>query len=111
MSYYPIHHLATKTHTAETIHAAHPNTTAIMDGDLYAVGAETEVKAIAARIADSLPATPRGTITDKQVTYILSLLGNRDEGGFYNGPTTLAGIQAMSRQDASLYIDSLSGNY
>ena len=53
------------------------------------------------------PATPR------QVAFIMRLIdqGRHKEGGFYNGPTECDQIAAMGRKDASMYIDSLLGNY
>ena len=53
--------------------------------------------------------------TDRQVSYILSLLGSRtrsgEEGGFMSGPTTAAGVRKLTRQQASTYITSLKGQY
>lgn len=51
--------------------------------------------------------------TEKQVAYILRLLaqGAADEGGFMSGPRDRAGIAAMTRRQASAYIDSLTGRY
>ncbi|MGN8718585.1 hypothetical protein ACTQ43_12865 [Segatella copri] len=55
----------------------------------------------------------RGTITDTQIATILDLVaaGAHEEGGFYAGPTTEAGVRAMSRDDAATYITSLTGRY
>ncbi|MFE7485518.1 hypothetical protein [Streptomyces sp. NPDC057552] len=58
----------------------------------------------------------KGTLaTPRQVEYILQLLIARQRsgegGGFYTGPTTQAGIELMSKAEASLYIDSLKGTY
>ncbi|MGO5328690.1 hypothetical protein ACTQ0G_13125 [Oscillospiraceae bacterium LCP21S3_A1] len=55
----------------------------------------------------------RGTITDTQIATILDLIadGAHEEGGFYSGPTTEAGVRAMSRDDAATYITSLTGRY
>ena len=51
--------------------------------------------------------------TPRQVEYIMALIarGAREEGGFYNGPTTREKVAMMDRKSASLYIDSLKGNY
>lgn len=53
--------------------------------------------------------------TPKQVDYILQLLARRDRvgegGGFFYGPTDRAGIEEMSKADASAYITSLKGDY
>lgn len=53
--------------------------------------------------------------TERQVEYILKLLAARERqgegGGFMAGPTDRAGIERMSAADASMYIDSLKGNY
>ncbi|MFJ6215072.1 hypothetical protein ACIQGZ_17310 [Streptomyces sp. NPDC092296] len=55
------------------------------------------------------PATPR------QVAHILQLLAHRarngDGAGFMTGPTGRAGIEAMTVDEASTYIDSLEENY
>lgn len=54
-----------------------------------------------------IPATPA------QVSYIMSLIhrGAHQEGGFMFGPTTPAGVAALSKGVASLYITSLTGRY
>ena len=67
--------------------------------------AEAERKALAAEKGPL--ATPR------QVDYIWSLIcqGRHEEGGFYNGPTTLDGIRRMTKASASIYINSLTDNY
>ncbi|MFD9004444.1 hypothetical protein ACFV0T_26385 [Streptomyces sp. NPDC059582] len=53
--------------------------------------------------------------TPRQVAYILTLLERRqhsgDGGGFFYGPTSQAGIEELSKREASTYIDSLTGNY
>jgi hypothetical protein len=53
--------------------------------------------------------------TPKQVDYILQLLARRERtgegGGFFYGPTDRAGIEEMSKVDASTYITSLKGDY
>ena len=55
----------------------------------------------------------RGTITAAQVERIMDLIdtGAHEEGGHYSGPTTRAGVEAMSREDAATYIDSLTDQY
>lgn len=59
--------------------------------------------------------SPRGSVSDAQVALIHKLLikkirsGTND--GFMTGPTTRAGILSLSREQASAYINSLSGNY
>lgn len=88
--------------------------------DVPAIEAPAEVVA-AAEVATPVAApavttaTPvaRGTITEAQATYILRLIsrGAHEEGGFFAGPTDAAGVYAMSREDASLYIDSLTDRY
>lgn len=73
--------------------------------DAAEAAAEAERKAL---IAEKGPlATPR------QVDYIWSLIcqGRHEEGGFYNGPTTLDGIRRMTKASASIYINSLTDNY
>ncbi|MFC8723785.1 hypothetical protein [Streptomyces bacillaris] len=56
-----------------------------------------------------------GLATDRQVDYILRLLTARrrsgEGGGFFDGPTDRAGIEQLTRADASTYINSLTGNY
>ncbi|WP_333757977.1 hypothetical protein [Streptomyces sp. ISBFB 2968] len=53
--------------------------------------------------------------TPRQVDYILSLLSTRREtgegGGFFTGPTDRAGIETLSKREASSYITSLKGDY
>lgn len=53
--------------------------------------------------------------TPRQVEYILQLLTAREYsgegGGFYYGPKDRAGIEEMSKGEASTYITSLKGDY
>lgn len=78
---------------------------------------ETPAERVA--IAPPTPAEPvetvtaRGTITDTQAATILDLIadGAHEEGGYYAGPTTRAGVLALSREDATHYITSLRGEY
>lgn len=53
--------------------------------------------------------------TPRQVDYILQLLGRRERsgegGGFFYGPTDRAGIETLSKAEASTYITSLKGDY
>jgi hypothetical protein len=53
--------------------------------------------------------------TPRQVDFILKLLARRERtgegGGFFYGPTDSAGIEEMSKADASTYITSLKGDY
>ena len=71
----------------------------------------------AAKTAAAAPAArrPEPMATERQAGYILSLLARRsrdgDGGGFYSGPTDRAGILAMTRSDASAYINSLTDQY
>lgn len=58
----------------------------------------------------------KGTLaTPRQVEYIEQLVAIRQRsgegGGFFLGPTDRAGIEELSKAEASLYIDSLKGNY
>lgn len=64
------------------------------------------------RIAEARAPKP-GIASEAQIRYILRLIaqGRRDEGGFYNGPRDAAGIAALTRIEASTYIDSLTGQY
>lgn len=62
------------------------------------------------------PAAPRpGCASERQINYILRLLADRrrsgEAGGFFYGPTTRSGIAQLSRNEASTYIDSLTGSY
>ncbi|MET8661665.1 hypothetical protein [Streptomyces griseus] len=56
-----------------------------------------------------------GLATDRQVELILSLLSERrrtgDGGGFQTGPVDRPGIEKLTREQASTYIDSLKGAY
>ena len=58
-------------------------------------------------------AHPETPATPAQVSYIMSLIhrGAHQEGGFMVGPTTPAGVAALSKGVASLYITSLTGRY
>ena len=51
----------------------------------------------------------------RQVDYIMSLLARRQRDGattgFMSGPTTRQGVEALSRREASTYIDSLTERY
>lgn len=82
-----------------------------------AVEAEAEAVEVVEQAAPAAPtaveAPVRGTATDAQVARIMHLIadGAHEEGGFYAGPTTRAEIEGMSCDEASLYIDSLTGNY
>lgn len=53
--------------------------------------------------------------TVRQVDYILQLLAVRERtgegGGFFYGPTDRAGIEELSKAEASTYITSLKGDY
>jgi hypothetical protein len=53
--------------------------------------------------------------TARQVDYILQLLTVRartgEGGGFFQGPTDRAGIEELSKAEASTYITSLKGDY
>lgn len=53
--------------------------------------------------------------TPRQVEYILQLLAARERsgegGGFFSGPTDRAGVETLSKGEASTYITSLKGDY
>ena len=53
--------------------------------------------------------------TPRQVNYILDLLAQRDRDGdasrVLHGPTDEAGVEQLTRSEASTYIDSLKGDY
>lgn len=93
----------------------------------HAAGAEERIQAKAAtdaaeavkearkrRLAE-LRATRGELATPRQVDYILQLLAYRERtgegGGFMYGPTDRAGVEEMSKADASMYITSLKGDY
>ncbi|MEU5157270.1 hypothetical protein [Glycomyces sp. NPDC021274] len=71
-------------------------------------------EAHAARRAE-LTAQKGELATPRQIDYIMSLLAQREisgeGGGFYYGPTTRAGVEEMSKAEASVYIRSLTGDY
>lgn len=71
----------------------------------------TDNPAAATPAAPAPAAGPKATA--KQVALIEKLLReNRDdEGGFMAGPRDRAGIAALTRRQASTYIDSLLGRY
>ena len=75
------------------------------------------VEAAAAKWARAMAPRPAATgplATERQVSYILTLLarGAGDEGGYISGgPTTRDQIARMTRRQASDYIDSLTGRY
>lgn len=76
----------------------------------------TDIAVRADEIADAQEAAHQQNLaTTRQVDYILSLLATRhrdgDASGFYRGPTDRAGIERMTRSEASTYIDSLKGEY
>lgn len=82
---------------------------------------EQRISALEARAAETAERkatrerATQGLATDRQISYILDLLARRrrngDGGGFMIGPTDRAGIAAMTRQDASAYINSLTEDY
>lgn len=80
---------------------------------------DARLDGIAARadaVADAQEAARQQNLaTPRQVDYILSLLAGRrrdgDTSGFMTGPTDRAGIEQMTRSEASTYIDSLKGAY
>ncbi|WP_338683979.1 hypothetical protein QD712_25940 [Streptomyces acidiscabies] len=59
--------------------------------------------------------TTQGLATQSQIDYILNLLARRtrtgEGGGFFDGPADRAGIAALSRSEASAYVNSLKGEY
>lgn len=73
-----------------------------------------EEKAQAERAATEAEAQARGPLaTDRQVSYIMSLLAQTDGQNFSwftAGPTDPAEIAKMTRRDASTYIDALKNN-
>ncbi|MBF9011270.1 hypothetical protein [Corynebacterium phoceense] len=77
--------------------------------------AKVEKAATATKVtAETTTAPTAGNLaTPRQVEYIMTLIarGAHEEGGFYSGPTTREKVAMMDRKSASLYIDSLKGNY
>ncbi|MFI2577687.1 hypothetical protein ACH5AJ_36440 [Streptomyces rochei] len=61
------------------------------------------------------PAQPARPATTRQVNHIMTLLDRRarsgDGGGFMTGPTTRAGVEGLTAEEASTYIDSLTETY
>lgn len=53
----------------------------------------------------------RGTITDSQISYIMSLIEDDAHMGLHvDGPDTEAGVRAMSKAEASAYIQAMLDN-
>lgn len=77
--------------------------------------AEAAVREARAAQLDEIRRTKGELATPKQVEYIVQLLAARERsgegGGFFYGPTDRAGIEEMSKIDASSYITSLKGDY
>ncbi|MEU3978365.1 hypothetical protein [Streptomyces bacillaris] len=73
-------------------------------------GEEATIRRLLAERHDAL-----GLATPRQVEYILGLLAERgrsgEGGGFMTGPTDRAGIEKLTSDAASRYIDSLKGTY
>ena len=74
-------------------------------------------KLAADKAAETVKAAPvaGSQITERQISFIMSLLGRRERsgeaGGFMAGPTTREGVARLTRNQASSYIDSLTGRY
>jgi hypothetical protein len=83
----------------------------------HAASTERAVLTAAAEAAGITPppAPDAPLATEAQVNYIIRLLDQRrrtgEGGGFYSGPTGRPQIAALTRQEASLYIRSLKGDY
>lgn len=77
--------------------------------------AESAVREARTAQLDELRRTKGELATPRQVDYILQLLVGRERsgegGGFYYGPTGRAGIEEMTKGEASLFITSLKGDY
>jgi hypothetical protein len=67
------------------------------------------------RAINGQPPTSAPRATPRQVDYIFNLLAQRAAsgvaGGFMTGPTDRAGIEAMTKSEASIYITSLTEDY
>lgn len=82
--------------------------------DAIAAAEAAVQEARAAQLAEA--ARTKGPLaTERQVDYIMQLLAHREYsgegGGFYYGPTDRAGVEMMSKLEASSYITSLKGDY
>lgn len=84
------------------------------EADAIAAAEATVREACEAQLAEAR-ATKGPLATPRQVDYILNLLAQRERtgegGGFFYGPTDRAGIELLSKSDASTYITSLKGDY
>ncbi|MFD8839801.1 hypothetical protein [Streptomyces griseofuscus] len=84
------------------------------EADAIAAAEATVREARQQQLAE-LQASKGALATPRQVDYILQLLARRERtgegGGFFYGPTDRAGIEEMSKADASTYISSLKGDY
>ncbi|WP_103512938.1 helix-turn-helix domain-containing protein [Streptomyces sp. SM13] len=79
-------------------------------------GAEAAVREARAEQLATIRATKGELATPRQVDFILQLLAERkwsgEGGGFVvGGPTTAAGIEELTKAEASRYITSLKGDY
>lgn len=77
--------------------------------------AESAVREVREQQLEEARRTKGPLATPRQVDFILQLLARREHlgegGGFFYGPTDRAGIEEMSKADASTYITSLKGDY
>lgn len=92
---------------------------------LESVRSHGELRAIQGAVASHIATIHKATVqavsgdqplaTPRQVDYILSLLDQRKHsgasGGFMTGPADRMGIEALTRQQASTYITSLTERY
>lgn len=127
MAQHNLNHLITRINAAggTTDQLTDLTDVAYVGGDLIAWNRRAEQAAYAAVDAAEAAASPATTpravaapaATERQVAFIIRLIGaaqrHGDEGlgGFMHGPTTWDGISQLTRREASVYIDSLTGQY
>lgn len=87
----------------------------VSDGHITRTSGGFELGTLSNWLSGHRHGTHRGTITDRQIAAIRRELADNawtmGEGGWMGGPTKLSDIEAMSREAASAYIESLTGSY
>lgn len=91
--------------------AAADKAQADLEGHRTARKTEQEVaEAPESKAQAATPAPAADLATVRQVDYIMALLAQTGgEGSWYEGPTTFDGICAMTKAEASVYINALKG--